>query len=70
MGLNPKESNDDRVAGPVLDLLEEYVNKEGVVGVGEIGLVPTAPAVAGALHAIDGRWRTILPLKNDTAPSE
>lgn len=40
----------------------------GVKGVGEIGLVPTAPAVAGALHAIDGRWRTILPLKNDLPP--
>lgn len=38
MGLNPKEANDDRVAGPVLELLEEYVNKEGVIGVGEIGL--------------------------------
>ncbi len=40
----------------------------GIKGVGEIGLVPTAPAVAGALRAVDGRWRTILPLKNDIAP--
>ena len=29
----------------------------GIKGVGEIGLVPTAPAVAAALHAADGIWR-------------
>ncbi|RMH84595.1 MAG: selenium-dependent xanthine dehydrogenase [Actinomyces sp.] len=34
----------------------------GIKGVGEIGLVPTAPAVAAAWQAIDGRWRTRLPL--------
>jgi aldehyde oxidoreductase len=34
----------------------------GVKGVGEIGLVPTAGAVAGAYHAVDGRWRTRLPM--------
>ncbi|RLE12849.1 MAG: selenium-dependent xanthine dehydrogenase [Actinobacteria bacterium] len=34
----------------------------GVKGVGEIGLVPTAGAVAGAYHAIDGKWRTRLPI--------
>lgn len=34
----------------------------GIKGVGEIGLVPTAPAVAAALHEVDGRWRTRLPL--------
>ncbi len=34
----------------------------GIKGVGEIGLVPTAGAVAAALHAVDGRWRTRLPL--------
>ncbi len=42
----------------------------GIKGVGEIGLVPTAPAVAGALQQVDGRWRTTLPLKNDVAPQE
>ena len=36
----------------------------GIKGVGEIGLVPTAPAVAAALHAHDGEWRTELPMKN------
>jgi xanthine dehydrogenase molybdenum-binding subunit len=42
----------------------------GIKGVGEIGLVPTAPAVAAALHAADGIWRTRLPMKpknSDTA---
>jgi xanthine dehydrogenase molybdenum-binding subunit len=35
----------------------------GVKGVGEIGLVPTAGAVAAALHATDGVWRTRLPMR-------
>jgi aldehyde oxidoreductase len=35
----------------------------GIKGVGEIGLVPTAPAVAAALHDLDGQWRTTLPMK-------
>jgi xanthine dehydrogenase molybdenum-binding subunit len=34
----------------------------GIKGVGEIGLVPTAGAVAAALHDLDGRWRTDLPM--------
>ncbi len=34
----------------------------GIKGVGEIGLVPTAGAVAAAYHALDGRWRGTLPL--------
>jgi xanthine dehydrogenase molybdenum-binding subunit len=34
----------------------------GVKGVGEIGLVPTAGAVAAALHAHDGQWRSQLPM--------
>jgi xanthine dehydrogenase molybdenum-binding subunit len=39
----------------------------GAKGVGEIGLVPTAAAVAGALHAFDGRWRTQLPMRDSEA---
>ena len=35
----------------------------GIKGVGEIGLVPTAGAVAAALHAADGVWRHSLPMK-------
>jgi aldehyde oxidoreductase len=38
----------------------------GIKGVGEIGLVPTAPAVAAALHAVDGEWRTTLPMRRTT----
>ena len=39
----------------------------GARGVGEIGLVPTAPAVAGALEAFDGIHRTRLPMKDSPA---
>jgi len=35
----------------------------GIKGVGEIGLVPTAGAVAAALHALDGEWRSTLPMR-------
>ncbi|HET9608511.1 MAG TPA: molybdopterin cofactor-binding domain-containing protein [Acidimicrobiales bacterium] len=35
----------------------------GIKGVGEIGLVPTAGAVAGALHDLDGEWRATLPMR-------
>jgi xanthine dehydrogenase molybdenum-binding subunit len=37
----------------------------GVKGVGEIGLVPTAGAVAAALHDLDGEWRTRLPMRRE-----
>jgi aldehyde oxidoreductase len=40
----------------------------GVKGVGEIGLVPTAGAVAAALHELDGRWRSQLPMR--TSPPD
>lgn len=39
----------------------------GARGVGEIGLVPTAPAVAGALEKYDGKRRTKLPLTDSEA---
>jgi selenium-dependent xanthine dehydrogenase len=39
----------------------------GAKGVGEIGLVPTAGAVAGALAAFDGVRRTTLPMKDSAA---
>ena len=35
----------------------------GIKGVGEIGLVPTAGAVAAAFHEVDGVWRNHLPMK-------
>jgi len=39
----------------------------GAKGVGEIGLVPTASAVAGALEAFDGIRRHELPMKDSPA---
>ncbi|HXB54317.1 MAG TPA: selenium-dependent xanthine dehydrogenase [Vicinamibacteria bacterium] len=39
----------------------------GAKGVGEIGLVPTAGAVAGALEAFDGKRRYRLPMKDSPA---
>jgi xanthine dehydrogenase molybdenum-binding subunit len=39
----------------------------GAKGVGEIGLVPTAAAVAGALSKLDGVRRTTLPMKDSPA---
>jgi xanthine dehydrogenase molybdenum-binding subunit len=42
----------------------------GIKGVGEIGLVPTAGAVAAALHAVDGAWRSTLPMRRGTSDSD
>ncbi|HEX9161407.1 MAG TPA: selenium-dependent xanthine dehydrogenase [Thermoanaerobaculia bacterium] len=39
----------------------------GAKGLGEIGLVPTAAAVAGALEAYDGVRRLSLPMRDSTA---
>src|SRR6266568_9249009 len=39
----------------------------GAKGVGEIALVPTAAAVAGALKAFDGIRRTSLPMRDSQA---
>ncbi len=39
----------------------------GAKGVGEIGLLPTAPAVAGALYRFDGVRRMTLPMKDSPA---
>ena len=36
----------------------------GIKGVGEIGLVPTAGAVAAAMQKVDGTWHNELPLVN------
>lgn len=37
----------------------------GIKGVGEIGLVPTAGAVAAALRSHDGEWRDELPMRTE-----
>jgi xanthine dehydrogenase molybdenum-binding subunit len=42
----------------------------GIKGVGEIGLVPTAGAVAAALHDLDGQWRTSLPMRRNADEAE
>lgn len=47
--------------------IPDEVGGYGTKGVGEIGLVPTAGAVAGALHAYDGRWRARLPMEDSPA---
>jgi xanthine dehydrogenase molybdenum-binding subunit len=50
-------------------LIEEHEPEGpfGAKGVGEIGLVPTAGAVAGALEQFDGVRRTTLPMKESPA---
>ncbi len=55
---------------PVDVILIEDPEREGpfgAKGVGEIGLVPTAPAVAAALEAYDGIRRMSLPMKSSSA---
>lgn len=50
-------------------LIEEHEPEGpfGAKGVGEIGLVPTAGAVAAALEAFDGKRRMSLPMKDSPA---
>lgn len=55
---------------PVVDVIlvesPEPNSPYGIKGVGEIGLVPTAGAVAAAMQARDGEWRNELPLVNES----
>ncbi|MGR2663735.1 MULTISPECIES: TatD family hydrolase [Chromobacterium] len=44
LGLNPKETNNPDVADGVMALLERYLDKDGVVAVGEIGFDDETPA--------------------------
>ena len=44
MGLNPKEANSPDVAPGVMELLPIYLEKDGVVAVGEIGFDDQTPA--------------------------
>jgi predicted metal-dependent TIM-barrel fold hydrolase len=37
IGLNPKEANNTRLADEVIEILPRYLEKEGVVAIGEIG---------------------------------
>ena len=51
----------------ILVEVADDVGGYGAKGVGEIGLVPTAGAVAAALHSFDGKRRFTLPM--DDAPA-
>jgi xanthine dehydrogenase molybdenum-binding subunit len=51
----------------ILIEVPDAVGGYGSKGVGEIGLVPTAGAVAGALFAYDGIRRTTLPMSDAPA---
>jgi predicted metal-dependent TIM-barrel fold hydrolase len=44
LALNPKEANDDRVNRGVIELLPLYLEKDGVVAVGEVGFDDQTPA--------------------------
>jgi aldehyde oxidoreductase len=48
---------------PILVEVPQPRSPYGIKGMGEIGLVPTAGAVAAALHELDGEWRTTLPMR-------
>jgi predicted metal-dependent TIM-barrel fold hydrolase len=37
IGLNPKEANDEVLAAEVLEILPEFLSREGVVAIGELG---------------------------------
>ena len=57
-------------APQIPDIHAIYVEKEqlldaayGAKGIGEIAAIPTAPAVQGAYYALDGIFRTSLPLE-------
>lgn len=60
----------DRHMPKLTTLLVEHPDPNGpwgVKGVGEIGLVPTAPAIAAAIHSFDRVWRNVLPLRDTEA---
>lgn len=51
MGLNPKEANDEALRDAVLELLPRYLEKDGVVAVGEIGFDAMTAAEEQAFRA-------------------
>jgi len=51
----------------ILIEIPDEVGGYGAKGAGEIGLVPTAGAVAAALHSYDGIHRTSLPMQDSAA---
>ncbi len=55
---------------PVLIEVPQPRSPYGAKGMGEIGLVPTAGAVAAALHELDGLWRATLPMRRNGAAAD
>lgn len=58
-------------APDIPDIHAIYVEKEnllevayGAKGIGEIATIPTAPAAQGAYYALDGKFRTSLPMED------
>ena len=58
-------------APQIPDIHAMYVEKKellgvayGAKGVGEITTIPCAPAIQGAYYALDGKFRTRLPLED------
>jgi predicted metal-dependent TIM-barrel fold hydrolase len=49
ISLNPKEANDDRVNRGVMGVLPRYLEKDGVLGVGEVGFDDITPKEERAL---------------------
>ena len=50
IGLNPKESNNPKIAGEILSLLPRYLDKDGVVAIGEIGFDDQTDAEAASFR--------------------
>ena len=51
IGLNPKESNNEKLADEVLEMLPEFMDRDGVVAVGELGFDDITAAEERALRA-------------------
>jgi uncharacterized protein len=63
IALNPKEANDDRVNQRVIEILPRYLEKDGVVAVGEVGYDDQTPAEEKFFRAqIELALRHDLPL--------
>ena len=66
IGLNPKESNNPKLADEVLALLPRYLNKEGVVAIGEIGFDDQTDAEEKSLvKQLELAGEYDLPVPND-----
>jgi xanthine dehydrogenase molybdenum-binding subunit len=65
--LGPLRARDVPAIDVILVEVPEPEGPMGAKGVGEIGLVPTAAAVAGALEAFDGVRRCTLPMRDSPA---